>query len=301
MPSKSTKTKPLTVQNAGSGDDSDVASVGATGGGDDLKSQLQMSGPSMTQTTTSVHSQTTTPMTQSTQPTQTLTSAPFTSQSILSSSGPSFTQPRYDPSYSSYSSGGGGFNPPQFPQFSRPTESISSHSLIDISPVYLYDRSNWAEFKKTLTECGGSWNLPHWMTTILRGGDEWKLMEQDGHDMESIFPTTVKRTAGDGMESKNSSLARSLIASLGLPKNLGDTIRIDVQYCCLSTVEYEDDRRLPARQKMWNWLVKSLKGNRSTVGPYHYLVDEVKPYDVYALFKRLVRVLEQITICSLDD
>ena len=48
MPPKSTKTKPLTLQNAGSGDDSDVASVGATGGGDDLKSQLQMSGPSMT-------------------------------------------------------------------------------------------------------------------------------------------------------------------------------------------------------------------------------------------------------------
>ena len=30
-----------------------------------------------------------------------------------------------------------------------------------------------------------------------------------------------------------------------------------------------------------------------------YFIDEVKAYDIAALFKRLVRVLEQITICSL--
>ena len=35
--------------------------------------------------------------------------------------------------------------------------------------------------------------------------------------------------------------------------------------------------------------------------PYHYLVDEVDMYDISYLFKRLVDVLEQITICSLDD
>ena len=52
---------------------------------------------------------------------------------------------------------------------------------------------------------------------------------------------------------------------------------------------------------MWAWMCKSLKGQRSTSGPYHYLIDEGRPYDIHALFKRLVRVLEQITICSLDD
>ena len=155
---------------------------------------------------------------------------------------------------------------PQPQLYIKPKESISSNALVDISPVYLYDRSNWADFKKILNECGGVWNLPHWMTTILRGGDEWKHLQTEGNDMNSIFPTANKISAGDGVESKNSSLSGRLIAGLGLPKNLGDAVRTDVQYCCLSTIEFEDDRRLPARQKMWQWMCKSLKGIRSTVG-----------------------------------
>ena len=138
-----------------------------------------------------------------------------------------------------------------------------------ISHLFICTRGG-EEFKKILNECGGAWNIPHWMTTILSGGDEWKLMLLDGHDMESIFPTLVKRSAGDGIETTASTLASRLVASLGLPQNLGDSIRHDVQYCCLS-VEYEDDRRLPARQKMWTWLTKSLRGNRATVGPYRLL------------------------------
>ena len=49
-------------------------------------------------------------------------------------------------------------------------------------------------------------------------------------------------------------------------------------------------------------MVKSLRGtNSKTPGPFHYLVDEVQMYDCSYLFKRLIDVLEQITICSLDD
>ena len=66
-------------------------------------------------------------------------------------------------------------------------------------------------------------------------------------------------------------------------------------------MEYEEDRKLPARQKLWTWITKSLRGNRPAAAPYHYLVDEVDMYDISHLFKRLVDVLEQITICSLDD
>jgi len=178
----------------------------------------------------------------------------------------------------------------------KPTESISSSVLADIPNVYLYDRSNWTEFKKILNECGGTWNFPHWMTTIVRGGEEWKLMCEAGHPVDQVFPIGKA-----GMEEKSTDLASKMIASLGLPKNLGENIRNDVQYCCLSTLEFEDSRRLPARQKMWAWITKSLKGTRPSVGPYHYLIDEVKAYDIAALFKRRVKVLEQITICSLDD
>ena len=48
-------------------------------------------------------------------------------------------------------------------------------------------------------------------------------------------------------------------------------------------------------------MVKSLRGSKPAPAPYHYLVDEVDMYDISYLFKRLVDVLEQITICSLDD
>lgn len=74
--------------------------------------------------------------------------------------------------------------------------------LPDISPVFLYDRSNWADFKKALNECGGIWNIPHWMTTILRDGDDWKALIAEGHDMAAIFPNPDKKHAADGLESK---------------------------------------------------------------------------------------------------
>ena len=47
--------------------------------------------------------------------------------------------------------------------------------------------------------------------------------------------------------------------------------------------------------------MRSLRGNRPTPGPFHYLVNEIQMYDISYLFKRLVDVLDQITICSLDD
>lgn len=45
-------------------------------------------------------------------------------------------------------------------------------------------------------------------------------------------------------------------------------------------------------------MVRSLRGSRSVAGPYHYLVDEVDPYDISYLFKRLC--LDQVTTCSLE-
>ena len=114
------------------------------------------------------------------------------------------------------------------------------------------------------------------------------------------FLKSQKTTTGDGAYSKTSALTTKLVATLKLPKNLGD-LRLSTQFCCLSTVEFEDDRRLLARQRLWSWIVRSLRGNRASAGPYHYLVDEVQMYDISHLLKCLLNVLEQITICSLDD
>ena len=182
----------------------------------------------------------------------------------------------------------------------RPNQSESFQQLVDIPCVYLQDRSIWSDFKRALNECGLIWNLSEWMTTIVYHGTEWNLIKDKGTDLDTYFPRGEKTVAGDGNISKTSSLGAKLVGLLDRPKNLGD-FKASVLFCCLSTVEFEDERRLPARQKLWNWLVRSLRGNRPSPGPFHYLVDEVQMYDISYLFKRLVDVLEQITICSLDD
>ena len=60
---------------------------------------------------------------------------------------------------------------PSPPKFLPPKqEHVSSSILIDIPCFYLYDRSGWPDFKRALNECGLSWNLPDWMTTIVHYG-----------------------------------------------------------------------------------------------------------------------------------
>ena len=147
--------------------------------------------------------------------------------------------------------------------------------LVDIPCVYLLDRSSWPEFQRALNECGLTWNLSEWMTTIVHHGVEWKQVVASGTPLQDYFPQVEKKSAGDGSYSKTSLLGQKLVATLKLPKNLGD-LRPSTLFCCLSTVEFEVDQRLPARQKMWSWMVRSLRGNRQSAGPYHYLVDEEK-------------------------
>ena len=115
------------------------------------------------------------------------------------------------------------------------------------------------------------------------------------------FPQQQKKHSGDGGESKASDLSRKLVDLLDFPKNISEYIQPTLLFCNLRTVEFEPEKKLPARQKMWSWFLKCLRGPRTIPGQYYYLVDEVKPYDISYLFKRLCQVLEQVTICSLDD
>ena len=139
------------------------------------------------------------------------TSLPSTTTTTSTASTGSFSSSSSLPSFSSSNSS---FAVPDngFAKMFKPTESISSSVLADIPNVYLYDRSNWTEFKKILNECGGTWNFPHWMTTIVRDGEEWKLMQSAGHPVDQVFPIGKV-----GMEEKSSDLASKMIASLGLP------------------------------------------------------------------------------------
>ena len=95
--------------------------------------------------------------------------------------------------------------------------------------------------------------------------------------------------------------SRQLIKLLGFPKNLGEYINPSMKFCNLNKLEFEPDSKLPARQKMWAWMVKCLQGPKSVPGPYFYLTQQCLPYDISFLFKKLLSILETVTICSLDD
>ena len=84
------------------------------------------------------------------------------------------------------------------------------------------------------------------MTTIVHHGYERNQVVTNGTSLDEFFPQVEKKTTGDSAYSETS-LAK-LVATLKLPKNLGD-LRPSTQFCCLSTVKFEDDRRLPARQR----------------------------------------------------
>ena len=70
--------------------------------------------------------------------------------------------------------------PAGFPEF--------PNQLTDIPCVYLTDRSGWHEFKRALGDCGLTWNLPDWMTTIVYKGREWKEIAGRGTDLNEHFP-----------------------------------------------------------------------------------------------------------------
>ena len=106
---------------------------------------------------------------------------------------------------------------------------------------------------------------------LVYQGAEWQKILAQGTNLHDHFPAVEKKAAGDGLFSKTSALGAKLVGLLGLPTGMGDAIRPTLQFCCLLRVEYEPDSRLPARQKMWAWIVKSLRGNKLAPGPYHYL------------------------------
>ena len=84
-------------------------------------------------------------------------------------------------------------------------------------------------------------------------------------------------------------------------KNMGDYIKPSIKFCNLNKLEFEPDSKLPSRQKLWSWIQRCLLGTKPTPGPYYYISQQCPVYDISHLFKRLVDVLETVTICSLDD
>ena len=189
-------------------------------------------------------------------------------------------------------------NPPPVPQ-PPPIRYESQVSLIELPHFYLLERGQWSDFRRALNNCGLTWNIPDWMCTIVyKGQDYLDLLAKDS-ELDDIFklPTITvgeEKVLGSGK-------SKSLIKLLGFPNSMNEYIQVSTKYCNLSKLEFEPDTKLPARQKLWSWIVKCLQGPKITPGPYYYLINQVKVYDISHLFKRLIEVIETVTICSLDD
>jgi len=154
--------------------------------------------------------------------------------------------------------------------------------LLDMPYVYLLDRSGWHEYKRALNDLGLTWNLPDWMTTIAYKGKEWREIATRGTDLAEHFTDQMARKGGflaaplvEEGEVKVAPL--NLVELLRLPQNVQDNQSVSSLFCNLSKIAFETDKKLPARQKFWNWMVRSLRGQRTVPGPFHYLVDEVDP------------------------
>jgi hypothetical protein len=122
-----------------------------------------------------------------------------------------------------------------------------------------------------------------------------------GEDMDEIFRLPVVMLGENKQVEAGGDKSRKLINLLGFPKSMGEYIQPSMKYANLNKLEFEPDSKLPARQKLWSWMVKCLQGPKLAPGPYHYLVQQCSVYDISFLFKRLVEVLDTVTLCALDD
>ena len=174
--------------------------------------------------------------------------------------------------------------------------------LTELPFTYLLERSSWSEFRRALNTCGLTWNIPDWMCTIVHGGPDYEKLKMEDEELDVIFKhKTVTLIDGDESKELTVEKAKSLIKLLGFTDSMSEYVQLSAKYCNLGKLEFEPDSKLPARQKMWSWIVKCLSGGRAIPGPYYYLVSQVPVYDISGLFKRLMEVIETVTICSLDD
>jgi transposase InsO family protein len=180
------------------------------------------------------------------------------------------------------------------------TKYESNATLVELPYFYLLERGHWSDFRRALNNCGLTWNLPDWMCTIVYKGADYKELRKLDGELDEIFKLPTVSIGEEKLE-VGGSKSKSLIKLLGFPRSMSDYIQVSTKYCNLSKLEFEPDSKLPARQKLWSWIVKCLQGTKLTPGPYYYLINQVPVYDISQLFKKLMAVIETVTICSLDD
>ena len=176
--------------------------------------------------------------------------------------------------------------------------------LADVPNVYLVDRDQWPDFKRALNMCGCAWSLPNWKQTIRYKGAEWEQLmgTQAATQLRAIFREPMLEVLNDNkaMEFPIGDLAKSCLNIL----NLGaqpDEFNTGSLYCDIASLKWEHEQKLPARQKMWTWMLKCLFGPGTSPGNLFYLTKQVMVNDIANLYSKLSQILDRVTICSLEE
>ena len=181
-----------------------------------------------------------------------------------------------------------------------PSVSASTSTLVDIPHYYLLDKSQWSGFKKSMENAGLTWNLPDWLYTITYKGIDYKAIKEKGEDIDAIFPSPIVLVDDEKKKVVVMDTSKKWLGIIGMPK-MSNSRMSTQKFCNLSTLAFEADTKLPARQRLWTWMVHCLHGPKTTPGPYYYVTNQIQVYDISGLFKRLAEIMDVVTICSLDD
>ena len=168
--------------------------------------------------------------------------------------------------------------------------------LVDMAPSCLVDKSGWEEFRRKIKDVSLAWNYRECINCCLYGGDAWKAVVDAGGKLEEM-PIKDEKYKGEDGEKRR----REILLASGVKLKNIDFFQTTVLFVNLQKMKVEDEAKLPRRQKLWSWMSKSLCHVNGSPGPFHYLIDEVKTYDVANLFKQLERVIDMPTILSQAD
>jgi hypothetical protein len=171
--------------------------------------------------------------------------------------------------------------------------------LPDLPVVYMTDvRAHWEDFRKALKEASVLWGLVGWITTVLHGGVTWKELE--ARAMLGDYNKVKEEHDEDVDQKVEADLSEEMQRALGLTSRDREFFQVSLKFISTVTWRVEDARKLPARSKLWAWICKALAGPNPArqEGPYHYLTTKVEQYDVGALYKELVRVIDTPTVLS---
>jgi transposase InsO family protein len=193
---------------------------------------------------------------------------------------------------------------------SKPT---SITILPDVAPHYMVDsKMHWSEFKKALRQTAMTWGFRQWFNTTVLGSAKWKevaalgVVAKDESGAEIPDPESEGEAAADAdadveIEVEEEKISDKIMKIMGYSESEVDYFQASIRFVNVLTGVVESNKESLARQKLWNWMLKSLHGPNATPGPYHYLADEVTHTDVAALYQQLIRVIDTPTMVSQAD